>query len=218
MIPELDSRRLISRLAVAVMAADGRIDAEEIAATQELDLLGLGRFSGLVREEMLLAAEQPIDVAATAQGLARLGTQTGTIVLAVLADIGTSDGLLSPRELEVLGTIAAGLGVAPPDADHIFSAASATAGRGTSRVGWRPRGSEAQTTPAAVAPDLAAAARVLGVEPGAPIERIDAAYLALVERYDPAKVLAVGAEFVALTVHKLADLTAAFERLRVAAR
>jgi len=216
MIPELDSRRLISRLAVAVMAADGRIDAEEIAATQELDLLGLGRFSGLVREEMLLAAEQPIDVAATAQGLARLGTQTGTIVLAVLADIGTSDGLLSPRELEVLGTIAAGLGVAPPDADHIFSAASA--GRGTSRVGWRPRGSEAQTTPAAVAPDLAAAARVLGVEPGAPIERIDAAYLALVERYDPAKVLAVGAEFVALTVHKLADLTAAFERLRVAAR
>lgn len=218
MIPEVDSRRLISRLAVAVMAADGRIDAEELTATRELDLLGLGRFSGLVREEMLLAAEQPIDVAATAEGLARLGAQTGTIILAVLADIGASDGALSPRELEVLGAIAGGLGVAQPDADHIFSAASATAGRGTSRVGWRPQGPEARAAPAAVAPDLAAAARVLGVEAGAPIDRIDAAYLALVERYDPAKVLAVGAEFVALTVHKLADLTTAFERLRATAR
>jgi len=217
MIPEHDPRRLIARLAVAVMAADGRIASEEIVASEELDLLGLGRLSGLVREEMLIAAEQPIDVGATSSGLAGLGAQTGTIILAVLADIAAGDGVLLPREREVLGTVAAGLGVAEPDACHIFDAASASSGHGQSGARWRPRGPEPEVR-ASVDPGLAAAARQLGIEPGASVERIDAAYLALVERYSPAKVAALGPEFVALTVHKLADLTVAFERLRAASR
>jgi DnaJ-domain-containing protein 1 len=217
MIPERDPRRLIARLAVAVMAADGRIASEEIAASEELDLLGLGRLSSLVREEMLIAVEQPIDVVATSSGLAGLGAQTGVIILAVLADVAAGDGALLPREREVLGTVATGLGIAEPDACHIFDAASASSAHQQTGTRWRPRGPEPEAR-APIDPGLAAAARQLGIEPGASVERIDAAYLALVERYSPAKVTALGPEFVALTVHKLADLTVAFERLRAASR
>jgi DnaJ-domain-containing protein 1 len=55
---------------------------------------------------------------------------------------------------------------------------------------------------------------VLGVETGASRERLEAAYLGLVERYDPAKVIPLGADFVVLAVSKLAEITAAFERAR----
>jgi hypothetical protein len=42
---------------------------------------------------------------------------------------------------------------------------------------------------------------------------LDAAYLALVERYDPGKVIPFGPEFVALAVRRLSDITAAYETM-----
>jgi hypothetical protein len=48
--------------------------------------------------------------------------------------------------------------------------------------------------------------------------RIDAAYLELVECYNPAKVVGFGMEFVALAVRKLAEVTVAFETVRAGQR
>jgi hypothetical protein len=61
---EIDPRRLIAQLAVAVIAADGRIVADEVTALARPDNLGLGRLSELVEEEMRSAVQRPIDVRA----------------------------------------------------------------------------------------------------------------------------------------------------------
>jgi hypothetical protein len=54
------------------------------------------------------------------------------------------------------------------------------------------------------------------VSPGAPRDVVDAAYLALVERWDPRAVAPMGAEFVALAVRKIAAATRAWEAVTAA--
>ena len=44
---ESDTRRLLAQLAVAVIAADGRVTSSELEAVARLDDLGLGRLSTL---------------------------------------------------------------------------------------------------------------------------------------------------------------------------
>jgi DnaJ-domain-containing protein 1 len=65
-------------------------------------------------------------------------------------------------------------------------------------------------------PDIERAYRVLGIDAGASRARLEAAYLQLVERYNPAKVEDLGTEFTSLAVRKLAEVTAAFETVREA--
>jgi tellurite resistance protein len=214
MIPNDDPRRLIARLAVAIAAADGHVTPNELLATEELDLLGLGRLSRLVQEELVAAVDQPIELRETCAGLVGLGPQTGAIILTVLAHIAASEGAVSPREREAYGTIAACLGIPGRDAGHILDAAiAATHAR---RAQPEEAAERAPAAPAVGASARARAWRVLGLEPGTPRDRLEAAYLAAVERYDPAKVMPLGADFVRLSIRKLAELTDAFDEVRAA--
>ena len=62
---ESDTRRLLAQLAVAVIAADGRVTSSELEAVARLDDLGLGGLSTLVEEELRAAAQRRIDLGAT---------------------------------------------------------------------------------------------------------------------------------------------------------
>ncbi len=65
-------RELISRLAAAVMIADGHVSEAELCAVDHLRELGLGSLSTYVDAEVESATRVPIDVARTASALARL--------------------------------------------------------------------------------------------------------------------------------------------------
>jgi len=224
-----DPRRLIARLAVAVMVSDGRITPSEVDALGRLDELGLGPLSDLAEEEIRGAVSRPIDLRATCDGLARATPQAAAVILSVLAEIAASDRAVSPAELATLRSVADLLGLGAADTAHIVSAAMAEYGASLdeepaapSEV--QPRPMRRETVPVAHQPDegvdctptaqqaeLQRAYSVLGIDAATTRARLDAAYLALVERYDPAKVADLGADFVALAVRKLAEVTAAFE-------
>lgn len=229
-----DPRRLIARLAVAVMVADGRITCAEHDALERLDELGLGPLSDLAEEEIQRAVDQPIDLGETCAGLANASPEAATVIVALLAEIAASDRSLSPEELDVVSTVATLLGLGPDESLRILSAAAAEYGvrlppeteprapvhgarrervtvihdRDDDGPGVQPVGADA----------LARAYSLLGIDTAAGRGGIDAAYLELIERYNPAKVVGLGMEFVALAVHKLAEVTAAFETVRDAQR
>jgi uncharacterized tellurite resistance protein B-like protein len=240
-------RRLIVRLAVAVMAADGRITVPELEAIERLDRLGLGPLGTLVREEIQRAMEAPIDVRAACAELAPLSAEAGAVILTALAEIATSDRILSAREAEMLETIARLLQVPPAVAAQVLESALGACGpaaggaaaldAGAAAEAARPGAARAPEPPS---PERAAAARpaspreldamrreigavrratperawrMLGIEPGASRAELDAAYVALVRHYDPAKVTDLGPEFAALAVRRLAEITAAYEAL-----
>src|ERR1051325_8157831 len=95
-----DPRRLIVRLAVAVMAADGRISADEREILNRLDHLGFGVLTGLVEGEIARAAQWPIDLRATCAGLQALSPHGATVVLNALAELAVCDGTLALEELD----------------------------------------------------------------------------------------------------------------------
>jgi uncharacterized tellurite resistance protein B-like protein len=200
--------RLIARLAVAVIAADGRITPAEVAALGRLDALGLGPLSALAREEIERAVQQPIDVEATCAELPRLGEEAAALLLTVLAEIAASDRVLAPRERDVFEAVAGHLGVAPSAAAHILEAAISAVGAAEPEGAPPPVRAEAGTP---ADPSRQRALRVLGLEPGAGRSRIDATYLDLVQRYDPARVADLGPEFAVLAVRRLAAITDAYE-------
>jgi len=224
-----DPRRLIARLAVAVMVADGRITTPEFDALGRLDELGLGPLSDLAKEEIRSAVTRPIDLRATCDGLARATPEAAAVILSVLAEIAASDGAVSPAELDTLRSVAAALGLNAAETAHIVTAAmaeyGATLGTETAAPSETQPGSmrrepvsvtrdpdeDAAPPPGAQHAELQRAYSVLGIDAATSRARLDAAYLALVERYDPAKVADLGADFVALAVRKLAEVTAAFE-------
>lgn len=214
---EQDPRRSIARLAAAVVAADGRVTPDEIAALGRLDHLGLGLLSGAIGEELGRAAKAPIDLRATCDALASSAPQAAPVVLAVLSDLAAADRTVSPGELEVLARVGALLGLSPAQAEEILAAAvegrHARVARTDGNAPERrvPAGSTFRE--AAAGGDLGRAFRVLGLEPGADAGSIEAAYLDLVARYDPAGAARLGPEFVALAVHKLARITNAYETL-----
>jgi DnaJ-domain-containing protein 1 len=203
--------RLIARLAVAVIAADGRITREELTALERLDGLGLGPLANVAREEIERAIHEPVDVRATCAALPPLGEDGAALLLTVLAELAASDRLLAPRERDVFNTIAGYLGVGPAAAARILESA----------LSPPPGGEQATIRPpthAVAAPSLdpnqQRAFRVLGLEPGASRARIDTAYLDLVQRYDPGRVSELGPEFAALAVRRLATITDAYEVAR----
>lgn len=81
----LETLRLLTRLAVAVMAADGRITREEIDAVVALERLGLGP-ADVIRDEIERATRHPIDLEQTCRGLDLAAPQSGAAVLAALVD------------------------------------------------------------------------------------------------------------------------------------
>ncbi len=136
-----DPRRLIARLAVAVMVADGRVTAPECDALEGSDDLGLGPLP---------------DSSQTEIGAAAAGEPERVTVIH------------HPAE-QAPGPVS----VSDADIEHAY--------------------------------------RVLGIDATASRAHLDAAYLRLIERYNPAKVANLGAEFATLAVCKLAEATAAFE-------
>ena len=131
MIPHDDPRRLIARLAIAVIAADRHVTSEEIAALDELDHLGLGRLSGVAREEMLRAVEEPIDLTATCEGLVSVPDHhTGEFILSALARLASCDRRVTVREVDLLCAIGARLGVPGPEVARIVGEARAACGNG----------------------------------------------------------------------------------------
>lgn len=228
---EHDPRRAVARLAVAVMAADGRITSPEVEALARLDQLGLGSLTPFVEDEIDRATREAVDVRAACADLAGASREAACTLLAVLADIATSDRVLAGREREVFDAVARLLGVPERDAAHVLTAAAEHAGPAAgvapdpiATVAAGPAAARAAEpaprTASAPAPAdaerhrlLARARRVLGVDGEVSRDALDAAYLAIVARYDPAGVAAMGPEFVALAVRKLADATAAWELL-----
>jgi uncharacterized tellurite resistance protein B-like protein len=226
---DTDPRRLIARLAVAVMVADGRITPSEYEALEHLDSLGLGPLSDLAEDEIRHAAHHPIDLRATCEGLARATPQAAAVVLSVLAEIAASDRSVSRVELETIRSVATLLGLSTTQAAHILSAAMTEYGAtlaadavgepGATSSGTRPervtvirrKDPEPTAAPHVEPAELQNAYRVLGIAAGASRAHVDAAYLDLVTRYNPANVAVLGAEFAALAVRKLATVTAAFE-------
>lgn len=227
----IDPRRSLARLAAAVMAADARVTTSEIAAVSELVRLGLGTLETATREELALAAKDPIDVDAACAALLAVYPEGGETILAALADIAASDGELDPREIALLGRIGDALGVVPSVVAHVVRSAAAAAGASVLREvraqGERPRTpkdepaavpavSTTEAPPSSVVSgavseaSLAAAYAVLGLEPGTAAAAVEDAYRAVIERYQPVKVLDLGPEFAVLAVRRLATATAAY--------
>lgn len=65
-------------------------------------------------------------------------------------------------------------------------------------------------------PEIERAYEILGVEADASPARVHAAYLALLNRYNPAKVASLDVGFTLLAVRKLAEVTAAFKTVGAA--
>ncbi len=205
-----DVGRLIARLAVAVVAADGRIATAELVALKRLDGLGLGPLANAARLETERAIHEAVDVRATCAALLPLREDAAILLLTVLAEIAASDRLLAPGEREVFNTVAEHLGVDAAVAARILEAATwpAPDAAGEPKPLSPPARDE---TVAQRDPNHQRAFRVLGLEPGASRLRIDASYLQLVQRYDPARVGGLGPEFAALAVRRLATITDAYE-------
>ncbi|HVO26600.1 MAG TPA: TerB family tellurite resistance protein [Candidatus Margulisiibacteriota bacterium] len=227
---DADPRRLIARLAVAVMVADGQITPSEYAALEHLEELGLGPMSDLAEDEIRGATHQPIDLRATCEGLAQATPEAAAVIMSVLAEIAASDRSVSRAELETLHTVAGLLGLNATEAAHILAnaideyGATLSTEDGTHSDGPGPSGPVRVTVirrrdaempapgaPPSAPPELQQAYRVLGIDATASRSHLDAAYLGLVERYNPVKVAGLGAEFAALAVRKLVEATAAFE-------
>lgn len=114
-----DPRSIIARLAVAVMAADGRITAGELEVASHLDSLGLGDLSGPVRAEIQIAMRDPIDPVAVCGELTPLSREAAATIVAALAEIALADRVLSRRESQVLFLIARALGLHDSETEHL---------------------------------------------------------------------------------------------------
>ena len=86
----------------------------------------------------------------------------------------------------------------------------------TERVGPGWRSSRSLLAPSggrSAIPQIAWASRVLGVDPEAETDVLNARYRHLVQSYDPAKMIDLGPEFAVLAVQRLSDVTAAYRIL-----
>jgi tellurite resistance protein len=215
-----EPRRMIVRLAVAVMAADGRITPNEIAGLERLEERGLGPLRSLVGSEIERAARMPIDLAETCRVLETGTPQARALAFAAAAEIAAADGI-DDGERRLLVAIAPMLGVP----DDVVADVLRTATEEPRHVPPAPPASAARRAEDAPPPRMASASggaespcararALLGVAPDASAADIDAAYRRVVERYDPAGVFELGPEFAVLAVRRLAAATAAYELAR----
>jgi DnaJ-domain-containing protein 1 len=209
MTMEIDPRRLVAQLAVAVTVADGRVTAGEMEELRLLDCLGLGRLSGLVEEEMRSAVHRPIDVRAACGLLREQLPDAAPTILGTLAAIAASDQDVSEPELKLLAEVASELGLAPAEAERILGAVFRSAPPETAREPAALPPQPAAHVP--VDPGLGRALLVLGLDTLTGRADLDVSYRRLIERYDPAKVIELGPDFAALAVRKLAEVTDAYQ-------
>lgn len=200
-------RHAIARLVAAMMIADRRLSIAEIDEAARLDHIGLGPLSPLVGEELQRATRMPIDVDDACRALAGTGPALLGTVLSVLAGVAASDGTVDDDERRTFAAIARRLGVGTCEIGDFLESEQ--------RPVIEPRDAAPTGTGGGVGGgDRVLALEALGLGATATPAEVDAAYLRLVERYDPAKVAALGAEFVVLVVEKLADLTSLYRVAR----
>jgi uncharacterized tellurite resistance protein B-like protein len=127
-----DARWLVTRLAVAVMAADRSVTPTELAAIEglaprelpalgRLEALGLGPLASVAFEEARRLEREPADVAALCRALRGAAPEAAPAVLAALVELAAVDGPLAGAEIEVLRAIAARLGVELTQARRVLS-------------------------------------------------------------------------------------------------
>jgi tellurite resistance protein len=213
---DTDLRRLIVRLAVAVMAADSCVRCGELQALERLDELGLGPVFHLAEEEFERARARPVDLRETCEAIVGRSRHPCVLVFAALAGIAASDGEVSTEERAVLATIAAFLGIASDEAAHIIGAATLSAQRPEAGARVEPVASEtlADETPPGIGSDVDLACGLLGVPADVSQAELDAAYLRLAGFLDPAGQIRFGADVVAEAASKLGEITEAFRILR----
>jgi hypothetical protein len=119
---DIDLRRLVARLAAAVIVADGRVTAGELGELDLLDCLGLGRLSDLAEEEMRSAVRQPIDVHIACRLLRTQLPDGAPTILGALAAIAAADQEVSEPEMKLLADVASGLGLTPAEKEQILAA------------------------------------------------------------------------------------------------
>jgi uncharacterized tellurite resistance protein B-like protein len=203
-------RAAIARLVAAMMVADRRLATAEIDEASRLDHIGLGPLSPIVRDELQRATRIPIDVGDACTALSGTGPALIGTVLSVLAHIAASDGAVDDDERRMFATIANRLGARMAEIqDYLESDESGDVETTTAGAPLRS---------AVRADDRADTLRALGLGSTAGPAEVDAAYLRLVEQYDPAKVAPLGADFVVLVVRKLAALSDLYEAARHAAK
>jgi len=234
---DTDPRRMIARLSVAILVADGRITNDEIDALEVLDTLGVGPISYQAADEIHRAKHHPIDLADACAPLVGASPQAIATILATLTELAASDGEITKAERAVLEAIAGHLGFDGESLQQMVAAAPAAmshhaplpgapirvvhldpsprSDRGGAAPAPRPAPSPAVAATRAAADD---ALRMLGLPPGADRLQVDAAYLELVDRFSPAHVVGLGPEFVVLAVRKLTNLTRAYEAAVAACR
>jgi hypothetical protein len=198
-------RRAIAQLVTAMIVADRRVTTGEVDVATRLDRIGLGPLGTIVREDLRRATTMPIDIDGACSRLAGAGATLIGTVLSVLAEVAASDGAIDADESRVFDAVAHRLGTRMRDVrdwieDGAGAAAEAVAAGTAER--WD---------------DPALALRALGLPESASRADIDAAFVRLVEQYDPAKIAPLGAEFVALAIRKLAVLRDQYETARRAA-
>lgn len=220
---EEDARRLIVRLAVAVMTADGRITASEEAAVMRFDRLGLGPLSTIATEEMRQASQAPVNIAATCEELTGMSPEAAAVLVTLLSEIAVSDGTLSDSERALLRAIATLMGLEAGQTTHIIESVAGAYAADVAPESDAPRLVVTNQASFGERPhsndlDLGRAYRILGLDPGATRASIESAYLRLVDRYNPAKVTDLGPDFAVLAVRKLAEVTTAFEAVRLSVR
>lgn len=228
---DTDPRRMIARLSVAVLVADGRVTNDEIDALEWLDTLGMGPISYQAADEIHRAKHHPIDLAGACAPLLGASPQGIATIMATLIELAASDGEISKAERATLAAIAGHFGFPPSQLQRLVESAPTGPGAhvplpGTPlRVVHLDSATREPARPAApqvaedapplpgdgARPASGEALRVLGLQPGADRSEIDAAYLDLVERFSPAHVIGLGPEFVVLAIRKLNYLTKAYE-------
>lgn len=196
----------VAQVVVPMLMADGELGADEHAVARRLDHAGLGPLSQRVARLLERLAREPIDLHA-ACGTIRAGGRTIVgAVLSMLARVAGADGGTSAPGVDRFLAIASQLGV---DMDEAL--------RYVRPVRHDPlamTSAARRTTPEAVL----AALRQLGLSCDATRSEVEAAYLQLVERHDPARLAPFGADFVSLAVRELSAITESYERARAAAR
>ena len=190
--------RPIVGLAMRVARADGRLDRSEVALIRsalieafELDDNDHGNLRDLMKSEPSAAIEQQIE---------QIGQRFPDIepdaIVGLLAQVAHADGEIHAAEVEVIRAVAIALGAPPQD--------------------WEELAEALELVPAAAR--LAAACRVLGLQPGASLREVKQAYRAKMHDYHPDKVAHLASEFQEVAKRKSQELNEAYRVLQSALR
>jgi hypothetical protein len=134
----------------------------------------------------------------------KAGPALAGAVASMLGRLAASDGVVSSSESGLLAALVRELGL-ETEAGCVEPVVAPA--RPEAPVPARGRGLTEATR---------AALRQLGLGEDASSSDVAAAYLALVERYDPVRLAPLGADFVALAVREIGALTEVYERARTA--